>query len=333
MGFDLLGGIRRGFEDIGHAVEEAAKDVGQAIEHAVAEVASSNAVEQFSVAANEVWTEVTTRVGGRRDGNPPLPPEKGATYGHVKGQLFVRGQGEASDIDPSDIKQGRLGDCYFMSSLGAIARTNPELLRKMIHANDDGTYTVTFHQPRLPWEPGSGEFKPVSITVTAELPLIDGKPAFAGADDATRAGEQELWVGLVEKAYASFRGGYGIAGQGGYGGNAMETITGVPSRSQPADTLAFEDLARRFRAGEAVTASTLIDVKLGDLDFPDRSDEELALNDGTLAAAHVYFVTGLDEAKRTVTLQNPWGKDRPPVTLSYADFQRLFSEVASNPTR
>lgn len=342
MGFDLLGGIRRGFEDlghavegIGHAVEEAAKDVGQAIEHAVAEVASSNAVEQFSVAANEVWTEVTTRVAGHTDGkgNPPLPPEKGATYGHVEGQLFVRGQGEASDIDPSDIKQGHLGDCYFMSSLGAIARANPELLRKMIHPNDDGTYTVTFHQRRLPWEPGSGEFKPVSITVTAELPLINGKPAFAGADDATPAGQQELWVGLVEKAYASFRGGYGIADQGGYGGNAMEAITGVSSRSQPADTVAFEDLARRFRAGEAVTASTLCDVKLGGLDFPDRSDEARELNDGTLVASHVYFVTGLDEAKRTVTLQNPWGKDRPPVTLSYADFQRLFWEVASNPTR
>ena len=229
-----------------------------------------------------------------------------------------------------------------MSSLGAIARTNPELIRNMIHANDDGTYTVTFHQRRLPWEPGSGEFKSVAITVNGELPVIGGQPAFAGADDCAPGAGQELWVGLVEKAYATYRGGYGITGLGGYPANAMETITGKPSQSQPPDTLPFDELARRFQAGEAVAASTLYDLKIdldlggthvGPIELPDRSDEEREFKNGTLIASHAYFVTGVDTARHTVTVQNPWGKERAPVTLGYADFQRLFADIAFNPTR
>ena len=100
MGFDLFGELRKGVEDLGHtlenfghAVEGAAKGVGQAIEHAAAKVVSSNAVEQFSQAAAGAWTEVTTRVSGRDEGNPPLPAGVGATYAKVDGKLFVRGTG------------------------------------------------------------------------------------------------------------------------------------------------------------------------------------------------------------------------------------------------
>ena len=41
--------------------------------------------------------------------------------------------------------QGELGDCYFISSLGTIADSNPAAIENMFINNGDGTYTVRFY--------------------------------------------------------------------------------------------------------------------------------------------------------------------------------------------
>lgn len=51
----------------------------------------------------------------------------------TSGSAFERGPGDASDIDPYDVEQGNLGDCYFLSACAAVARANPELIRRLIH--------------------------------------------------------------------------------------------------------------------------------------------------------------------------------------------------------
>jgi calpain-15 len=46
------------------------------------------------------------------------------------------------EIEPNDIQQGELGDCYFLSSLAAIAE-EPERIRSMflnLEANEAGVY-------------------------------------------------------------------------------------------------------------------------------------------------------------------------------------------------
>src|SRR5256885_11730411 len=56
------------------------------------------------------------------------------------GDVFVRG------VSASDVGQGNLGDCFFLSSLAAVAGTRPELLKRAIRENRDGTFTVTLRQ-------------------------------------------------------------------------------------------------------------------------------------------------------------------------------------------
>jgi hypothetical protein len=50
-----------------------------------------------------------------------------------QGTPFVRGAGEdASGVDPSDVRQGFIGDCFFLSPLMATARINPAKIAHMV---------------------------------------------------------------------------------------------------------------------------------------------------------------------------------------------------------
>lgn len=75
-----------------------------------------------------------------------------ADYKQVKGDLFVKDQYDDGKVDPLDIKQGTIGDCYYLASVAAIAQQNPDAISKMVRKNADGTYSVDFYRERKPWE-------------------------------------------------------------------------------------------------------------------------------------------------------------------------------------
>ena len=47
-------------------------------------------------------------------------------------------------VSPEAVRQGRLGSCYFHAVIAALAQRRADAIRKMIQANSDGSYTVTF---------------------------------------------------------------------------------------------------------------------------------------------------------------------------------------------
>ena len=61
------------------------------------------------------------------------------TYTTASGSLFP------TTPSNNDEFQGELGDCYFISSLGTIADSNPAAIENMFINNGDGTYTVRFY--------------------------------------------------------------------------------------------------------------------------------------------------------------------------------------------
>lgn len=131
----------------------------------------------------------------------------------ARGALFVRG------VSPVDVGQGNLGDCFFLSSLAAVAGSRPEMLKRAIRENRDGTYTVVF---RVLTASGS---KAVPITVDDLLPAHRRGPAFGhGLQRVTRG--EELWPAIFEKAYAAWKGGYHRLNQGGYAEEALAALTG-----------------------------------------------------------------------------------------------------------
>jgi uncharacterized protein YukE len=277
------------------------------------------------------------RAGGRGDGNPDfdgVETASGAEYTLVEGIPFIQGRRDDGDIHPNDVVQGRLGDCYLMASMAVVAVQNPELIRRLIRDNGDGTYTVALFQQRHAmafWEP---EFAPAEVVVTPDFPTDDGFPIFAHPGDRSRQ-QHELWPMLVEKAYAQQQGSYDQI-EGGWGAEAMGALTGVASEQVSPDAIDIADLAGYVENGYGITASSLADYRIpwdGETvwDIPDLTDSAPLFVDGVLAENHECHVVGADVDGGTVTLRNPWGWAYGETVLTFDEFQRVFRRVSLNP--
>ena len=165
---------------------------------------------------------------------PPLNPYEGvATDRDERAPLF-----DERGPNYDDPQQGVLGDCYLIAALSAVAQMDPGRIRRMISPLGDGRYSVTFWVACV--ENGIYTFNPHQEIVTNEVPIstLGRDPAFSGTprpaeDDSGRpaTGQRELWVSLVERAYAQWRGGYREAGDGGLASVALAEITGTASRT------------------------------------------------------------------------------------------------------
>ncbi|EOD19223.1 hypothetical protein EMIHUDRAFT_458777 [Emiliania huxleyi CCMP1516] len=142
------------------------------------------------------------------------PAEVCAEAGWPAPALFV------DSSSSSDVVQGRLGDCWFLSALAVVA-LQPRLLARLFRRWDDppasaGRCTLVFHH--------DGAWRPV--TIDDRLPCdADGQLLYARS-----ATPHEMWVPLVEKAFAKLHGGY-EALVSGFADAAMRQLTGgAPQR-------------------------------------------------------------------------------------------------------
>ncbi len=159
--------------------------------------------------------------------------------------VYSRFGGDHSPKAPSarDPAQGAVGDCFLIASMAAVAGASPETIEKAVkHDPEKGTYTVRFHE-----EVGRGRYQPVDIEVDAWLPTDK-----SGRDDPAYAGQPggKLWPAIIEKAYAKWKGGYDVLGEGGYGDEAMSELTGARSQSVDPNSLSEEEVVPYFQAAK-----------------------------------------------------------------------------------
>ncbi|MCA9519180.1 MAG: hypothetical protein KC635_29795 [Myxococcales bacterium] len=172
------------------------------------------------------------------------------TYQKYEGKAFL---GEPSVMD---VDQGALGDCYLISGMGAVAAANPEIIKKAVKDNGDGTYTITFYE----LQKDGKTFKPHTETVDSYLPSYQGqkRTTYAQSDTAFNPVSQALWPALIEKAYAQWQGGYTAIQKGGQSSKAMEAITGVKSVSSamPKEEDVIATFAQWQKENKAVVCGT-----------------------------------------------------------------------------
>jgi hypothetical protein len=251
-------------------------------------------------------TRPKTGANGAAGGNAvpkKAPDTTGVSEETVSGTPFAKGGGDAHEVDINDVKQGGLGDCYFMAVLGAIARVRPEFIKNMIKDNKNGTYTVTFHT-----EQGiSGLFGSRSnqqVTVDSSF-WTDGKgnPTYANkTGDVDAANNPELWVMIIEKAWAKLHGGYGNITGGKVDDDAREAVTGKEATNLDPSDYNDADLTKKI---EDHFVKNNLPVIFWSHKGEEGSKTEKKLTADGVVGNHEYPLNGVLGGK--FTLYNPWG--------------------------
>jgi hypothetical protein len=231
---------------------------------------------------------------------PPVEAnDAGAVQTHVAGTPFVQGPGDATDIQIDDVQQGSLGDCYFLAILAAIARTRPDYIRNMVRDNEDGTYTVTF-QTATGWLGSMGILTDQEVIVDNQFWTdAGGTPTYAKSRDTGTSGP-ELWVMLIEKAYAKLKGGYGNIAGGTLTGDPWETVTGEGSGSVALSGLEDSELEEQTNEHFAEDNLPVVFWSKSDATLNDINDPNGVVPD------HEYALNGYSGG--SYDLYNPWGR-------------------------
>ena len=197
-------------------------------------------------------------------------------------------------ISPDDIIQGSIGDCYFLSAIGSLCKfsryidklfftkekTKEHLYGVYIYLN--GKWKLVFIDDYLPYS--GKKFK---------------KFAFSSS------GGKELWVALLEKAWAKINGNYAKIGCGGSPTEVFDILTEAYSEQVPINPYykdyIWETMYDAEKKGYIMTAGTSGDIL------------NLNLDEVGLAAGHAYTVLGVmeidtgKELEKVVRLRNPYG--------------------------
>jgi hypothetical protein len=211
-----------------------------------------------------------------------------------------------------DVNQGYLGDCYFVSSLGETALQNPSLIKNMITANGNGTYSVEFYVN------GQADY----VTVNSQLPVMGGGYEWANGSTLEFANGPVSWVALVEKAFAELNEQTAAANYGGHpAGDAYEDLNGGTATALSEITDQTFNTYNLCSGESAPTLASLMsmlstDFKAGDeiiLSTPNRDN-------GNLVGDHMYMVSGVNSSAGTISIQNPWnGAYSGSLQMSFTD--------------
>lgn len=287
--------------------------------------------------------------------------EDGRRYKEVEvgpEQLFVKGTDDVDDsgIDPYDIIQGGLGNCYFMCSLSALTKSKGGIkrIKEMITYNNDGTFTVKLYRPQKEahidsfHDENSGKtitqntkrttgLELVEVVVSAKIWIDKLSDSGDEAIYATSQDSGELWPLILEKAYAQLMGGYDEI-DSGFSHEAFEVLTGTPRRSfdfSRGIDRAIEELLQAFQNGSGVTLAT--PPNMNGNTAVDENGNQLRGNAGELimetypsdggeriVAGHAYALDSIDNG--IVKLINPHGNNHIK-NLPVDSLAKYFSRV------
>ncbi|NJK53206.1 MAG: peptidase C2 calpain [Leptolyngbyaceae cyanobacterium SU_3_3] len=221
-------------------------------------------------------------------------------YQLVNGSLVQKG------ISYQDIVQQDVSNCYFLAALGAVALRSPDTIASMFSDNGDNTYTVRF------FNNGVADY----VTVDRFLPTHStGYAAFAdwggGRFDQLN---NELWVALLEKAYAQLNesGWIGQDNTNSYNGTTLAATSiagnqGGINHGWTKHALAQiigRNVDTNYVESDASSINALISL--------DNADKIVSMNthkivNPYIVANHSYILINYSEVSQKFRLYNPWG--------------------------
>jgi Calpain family cysteine protease len=217
--------------------------------------------------------------------------------------LPLYGPSGAPDV-LTDINAGTARNCDFHAALAAVALASPDLIKRHIRENVNGTFSVTLFREH-------GDVAPV--TVTDRVPW-----STSGYLNAKPGEPPSKWALIYEKAYAQLSGGYGLIEERDR--SSLHALTGTAVTERSTDAGDLIELAGRLDAGEAMIATTWA--------FPSW------VRNVEVQSMHVYALKSIDPRRSppSVTLVSPEGRYsfvQPIMRLTQSDWLRYFATVRS----
>lgn len=200
-------------------------------------------------------------------------------------------------VGPQDLKQGKLGNCYLIAAMAAIAEY-PERIKRLIRIRqpvEQGINCVALNV--------CGYWEDVIIDDRFPFDPEKRKAAFA------RSNSKDIWLMLIEKAWAKVNGGYSNI-EAGYTHDALSTLTGAPTKlikfKEGGEEQLWRDLVQADQFHFTCCASTSGDIT--------EYDDDTISNEHGLCAGHAYSLISAVEVisqgrpVRLLKLRNPWGR-------------------------
>lgn len=225
----------------------------------------------------------------------------------VRGVHFLKGVGDAREIEKEDVNQGQLGDCYFLAALAAVADCQPHRIRRQLRAVS----------------PNQSEVYVAKRWIPVSHNLVSGNyggRTYARSDSVYVNGTRlyELWPALYEKALVVDGGGYGDV-EGGMVWTGLKLL-GYKTKT----ILPLVNTSSRMRRA---LNKALAQKKPITIAFPPMIQKTSIGKETQIVGGHVYAITASENGRR-FKLYNPWGSHHPTRALSPSDMRKLLSIIS-----
>eukprot|EP01114_Cavostelium_apophysatum_P007275 TRINITY_DN1929_c0_g1_i1.p1 TRINITY_DN1929_c0_g1~~TRINITY_DN1929_c0_g1_i1.p1 ORF type:complete len:718 (-),score=206.71 TRINITY_DN1929_c0_g1_i1:60-2213(-) len=204
-------------------------------------------------------------------------------------KLFVDG------VEAGDVIQGALGDCYFLGALSVVA-TRKDLLEPLIVSAhpEYGFYQIKFFK--------NGDWQ--VVTIDDRIPCANNVPMYSRCKDVN-----EIWVPLIEKAYAKLHRCYEALDSGSIAA-ALTDLTGEATqiynfkdenvKKMISDGSLWEEL--KYFASESFLMGCSFNS-----DGPTETDNGMGI-----LGNHAYGILDVKQPNSTkvnlMSIRNPWGR-------------------------
>ena len=197
-------------------------------------------------------------------------------------------------ISPDDIIQGSIGDCYFLSAVGSLCKFSHYIDRLFLTKERTKEHLYGVY---------------MFLNAAWKLVIIDDYLPYTGKKFKkfafSSSGGKELWVALLEKAWAKINGNYAKIGCGGSPTEIFDVLTEAYTEQVQINPYykdyIWETMINAEKKGYIMTAGTSSDIA------------NLNLDEVGLSPGHAYTVLGVmeidtgKELEKVVRLRNPYG--------------------------
>ena len=201
---------------------------------------------------------------------------------------------EGSTVD--DIQQGNIGDCYFLSTIGSLCDPKFGLIKTLFHIkekSEENVYGIYFFI--------NGRWK---LVLVDDYFPYKTKKCIIKELFFSRSFQHEIWVSLLEKAWAKLNGCFARIGCGGYCYEAFDVLTEAYTEHIFIDKNKEDEIWEKMENAKekyAMAAGTH-----GATNYLDLDEVGLISGHGYTVIKPLVIEVGKEKIK-LVQLKNPWG--------------------------